>query len=206
MCIRDRSNACRAVRAIHRSSGRGRDSPTAGNTSTDNTATGNATASNIPGSGSDRAARRRAGGCRSAPGSDPVAADHRARSRESGANHRTAQGEPAANGQRQFKSHRGAQGYPGRDETLARKGFRADPAQGVTASGAAGSGPAQARTDVSAAAGESAAQILPEGVDVRRLVAVGAVIIETLVLQQRPTRYRTRRTVWDTIQKKHGAK
>ena len=73
---------------------------------TRNTATGNATASNIPGPGSDRAARCRAGGCRSAPGSDPVAANHRARSRESGANHRTAQGEPAANGQRQFKSHR----------------------------------------------------------------------------------------------------
>jgi hypothetical protein len=38
------------------------------------------------------------------------------------------------------------------------------------------------------------------------LVAVGAVIIETLVLQQPPTRYRARRTVWDTIEKKRDAK
>ena len=38
------------------------------------------------------------------------------------------------------------------------------------------------------------------------MVAVGAVIIEILVLQQRPTRYRARRTVWDTIETKHGAK
>ena len=74
-----------------------------------------------------------------------------ARSRESGANHRTAQGEPATNGQRQFKSHRGAQGEPGRDKTRAREGFRAEPAQdvtaSVTASDAAGSDLAQARAD-----------------------------------------------------------
>ena len=35
----------------------------------------------------------------------------------------------------------------------------------------------------------------------RRLVAVGAVIDRNLVLQQRPTRYRARRTVWDAIEK-----
>ena len=72
------------------------------------TATDNATASNIPGSGPDRAAgcratcRRAASSCsasrRSASRSSPVAAKDRARSRDAGAEHRSAQGEPAANG------------------------------------------------------------------------------------------------------------
>ena len=57
--------------------------------------------------------------------SNAVAANDRARSRESGAEHRTAQDEPATDGQRQFKSHWRAQGQPGRDETCAREGFRA---------------------------------------------------------------------------------
>ena len=69
----------------------------------------------------------------SASRSHAVAANDRARSPESGAKHRTAQGEPAANSQRQFKGHCGAQGEPGRDETRAREGFRAEPAQSVTA-------------------------------------------------------------------------
>ena len=126
--------------------------------------------------GSGRTARRRADGYRNASRSDAVAANDSARSRESGAKHRTAQGEPAANGQRQFKSHWGAQGEPGRDKARAREGFRAEPAQDVTASDAAGSDLAQARADT---AGESAAPI-PKGVDLRRLVAVDSVIIEIL--------------------------
>ena len=155
-----RSNACRAVRAIHRSSGRGGDSTTANGSTAQATppqATSLAQAQTAPQDAAPAACRSRL------LRSNPVAANDRARSRDSGAEHRTAQGEPAANGQRQFKSHWGAQGQPGRDETHAREGFRADPAQGVTASDAAGSGLAQARADVSAAAGESAASILPEG-------------------------------------------
>ena len=46
---------------------------------------------------------------------------------------RTAQDEPAADGQRQCEGHRGAQGEPGRDEARARKGSRAGPAQDATA-------------------------------------------------------------------------
>ena len=101
-----------------------------------------------------------------------------------GAEHRSAQGEPAANGHRQFKGHRRTQGQPGRNETDAREDVRADPAQGIpTACRAAAFGRAQARADVSAAAGESAAAILPEGgVVLRRLVAAGAAIVEILFL------------------------
>ena len=61
-----------------------------------------------------------------------------------GAKHRTAQGEPATNSQRQFKSDRGTQGEPGRDKTRAREGFGADPAQDITASDAANFDRAQA--------------------------------------------------------------
>ena len=129
--------------------------------------------------GSDRAARRRADSCRSASRSHAVAANDGARSRECGAKHRTAQGEPATNSQRQFKSHRGAQGEPGRDKTRAREGFRAEPAQDVTASDAADSDLAQARADVSVSVRESAASN-PKGVDLRGMVAVDAVIIEVL--------------------------
>ena len=155
-----KSTARRAVRAIYRSSGRGGDSTTA------SSATGNATASNIPGPGSGRAARSpRRQHAAAPPGSNAVAANDRARSRESGANHRTAQGEPAANGQRQFKSHRGAQGEPGRDETRAREGFRADPAQTAARHRLRRSRlrPCAGPSGRSAAAGESAASILPEG-------------------------------------------
>ena len=151
-----------------------------------------------------RAACRPAASSRSAARSSPVAAKDRARSRDAGAEHRAAQGEPAANGHRQFKSHWRAQGQPGRNETVAREDVRAAPAQGVaTACGAAGSGRAQARADVSAAAGESAAAILPEGAMVlRRLVAAGAAIVEILFLQQRPARYGVRRnTIRDDIAK-----
>ena len=132
-----KSAVSRATRSIYRSSGRGGVSTSASNT----TANGN------PGSG--RTARRRADSTRSTSRSDAVAANDGARSRESGAKHRTAQGEPAANRQRQFKSHWGAQGDPGRDETRAREGFRAKPAQDITitAADAAGPGLAQARAD-----------------------------------------------------------
>ena len=134
--------ASRAARSIYRSSGRGGGSTTASNAL-----------------GSDRTARRRADSYRSASRSHTVAANDGARSRECGARHRTAQGEPATNSQRQFKSHRGAQGEPGRDETRAREGFRAEPAQDVTASDAADSDLAQARADASVAVRESAASI-----------------------------------------------
>ena len=87
-----KSNACRAVRAIHRSSGRGGDSNTAvsnsaGSTSTGSTSTGNAigsnaAAGNIPGPGSARTARGRSGSGHRASRSDTVAANHGARSRE----------------------------------------------------------------------------------------------------------------------------
>ena len=117
-----KSAVSRATRAIYRSSGRGGGSTSASNTPASN---------NL---GSDRTARRRADSACSASRSDAVAANDGARSRESGAKHRTAQGEPAANRQRQFKSHCGAQGEPGRDETRAREGFRAEPAQDVTVS------------------------------------------------------------------------
>ena len=80
--------ASRAARSIYRSSGRGGGSTTASNAL-----------------GSDRTARRRADSYRSASRSHTVAANDGARSRECGAKHRTAQGEPATNGQRQFKSH-----------------------------------------------------------------------------------------------------
>ena len=134
-----KSAVFRAARSIYRSSGRG-----GGGTSASNT-----TASNTPGSG--RPARRRAGSTRSASRSNAIAANDRARSRKSGANHRTAQGEPAASRQRQFKSHCGAQGDPGRDETRAREGFRAEPAQDgtacVAASDTASRGLAQARAE-----------------------------------------------------------
>ena len=131
--------SARATRSIYLPGGRGGVSASASN----------AIASNNLGSG--RTARRRAGSTRSTSRSNAVAANDRARSRESGANHRTAQGEPAASRQREFKSHWGAQGDPGRDETRAREGFRAEPAQdgtaSVTASDAAGPGLAQARAD-----------------------------------------------------------
>ena len=137
--VAGKSAVPRATRSIYLPGGRGGVSASASN----------ATASNNLGSG--RTARRRAGSTRSASRSNAVAANDRARSRESGANHRTAQGEPAASRQREFKSHWGAQGDPGRDETRAREGFRAEPAQdgtaSVTASDAAGPGLAQARAD-----------------------------------------------------------
>jgi hypothetical protein len=158
----------RRARSIHLSGGRGGVSTSASNTSANNTA-----ASNNPGSG--RTARRRAGSTRSASRSDTVAANDGARPSESGAKYRSAQGEPAANGQRQFKSHRGAQGEPGRDKTRAREGYRAESSQGVTVSDAAGSDLAQARA---AAAASASAASIPKGVDVRRLVAVDAPIIE----------------------------
>src|SRR5439155_5966503 len=105
-------------------------------------------ASNILGAGRTTArrptARRPIGSHCGASRPDTVAANDSARSREFGANHRTAQGEPAADGQRQLKSHWGAEGKPGRDETRAREGFRAEPAQGVSACDAAGSGLPQA--------------------------------------------------------------
>jgi len=151
-----KSAVSRATCSIYLSSGRGGVGTGASNTA----------ASNNPGSG--RTARRRADRTRSASRSHTVAANDGARPRESGAKHRTAQGEPAANSQRQFKSHRGAQGEPGRDKTRAREGYRARRAQDLTGSDAAGSDLAQARAD---AAGTSATSI-PEGVDVRRLVAV----------------------------------
>ena len=79
----------------------------------------------------------------------------------------TTQGEPTTNSQqRQFKSHCGAQGEPGRNKTRAREGFRAEPAQDVTTSGAARSGLAQARADVSVAARASAASN-PKGLVLR---------------------------------------
>ena len=81
------------------------------------------------GPGPARAAGRGTAGSRSASrrsasGSSPVAAKDRARSRDAGAEHRTAQGEPAADGRRKFKGHRRAQGQPGRDEAHDREGFR----------------------------------------------------------------------------------
>src|SRR5260370_8837497 len=157
-----KSAASRAGRFISRSSGR---------------CGGTTTASNAP--GSDRTARRRADSYPSSSRSDTVAAKDGARSRESGAKHRTAQGEPATNGRRQFKSHWGAQGQPGRDKARAREGFRAEPAQHVTASDAADSDLAQARTDASVPVRESAASN-PKGMDRRRMVAVEAAIIEGL--------------------------
>jgi hypothetical protein len=150
-----KSAASRAARFIYRSSGR---------------CGGSTTASNAP--GSDRTARRRADSYPSSSRSDTVAAKDGARSRESGAKHRT-------NGRRQFKSHWGAQGQPGRDKARAREGFRAEPAQDVTASDAADSDLAQARTDASVPVRESAASN-PKGMDRRRMVAVEAVIIEVL--------------------------
>ena len=109
------------------------------------------------------------------PDATHVAANDGARPRESGAKPRAAQGEPAANRQRQFKSHRGAQGEPGRDESaqLAKVTEQAPPrtSQPPSPTAAAGSGRAQARAN--ATAGARAASI-PEGVDVRRLVADGA--------------------------------
>src|SRR5262245_7599498 len=157
-----KSAASRTAPAIHRASGRGGGSTTASNAS-----------------GSSRPARRRADSYRSASRSHPAAADDGERSGEYGAKHRTAQGEPATNGQRQFKSHCGAQGEPGRDKARAGEGFRAEPAQDVAASDAADSNPAQARADASVAVRESAASN-PKGVDLRRLVAADAVIIEVL--------------------------
>jgi hypothetical protein len=80
------------------------------------------------------------------------------------------------NSQRQFKSHRGAQGEPGRDKTRAREGFRAEPAQDVTAFDAADPDLAQTRTDASGAARESAASN-SKRVDLRGMVAVDAVTL-----------------------------
>src|SRR6266404_3635467 len=160
-----------AARFVYRSSGR---------------CGGSTTASNAP--GSDRTARRRADSYPSSSRSDTVAAKDGARSRESGAKHRTAQGEPATNGRRQFKSHWGAQGQPGRDKARAREGFRAEPAQDVTASDAADSDLAQARTDASVPVRESAASN-PKGMDRRRMVAVEAVIIEVLFCNNASMRY-----------------
>ena len=114
--------------------------------------------------GADHTAGGRAGSYRSAPRSYTVAGKVGARSREHGAQHRTAQGEPATNNQRQFKSHSGAQGEPGRDQTRAREGFRAEPAQDVIASDAADADLAQARAGVSVAARESATST-SQGVD-----------------------------------------
>ena len=137
--VAGKSAVPRATRSIDLPRGRGGVSASASNP----------IASNNLGSG--RTARCRAGSTRSASRSNAVAANDRPRSRESGANHRTAQGEPAASRQREFKSHWGAQGDPGRDETRAREGFRAERAQdgtaSVTASDAAGPGLAQARAD-----------------------------------------------------------
>ena len=207
-----RPNACREVRASSRSGGLCRDRTTAGNTA-GRIDTANAIAGNIAGPGADRAARSRttrrhgasphAARRRSASRSSPVAAEDRARSRDAGAEHRTAQGHTAANGCRQFKSHWRAQGQPGRNETDACEGARAAPAaQGVTASKAAGFSRAQAGADVSAAAaGASAAAILPEGaVVLRRLVAASAAIVETPFLTT-PARYAVRRnTIRDVIE------
>ena len=81
-------------------------------------------------------------------------------------------GEPATDGKRQCKGHRGAEGEPGRDEACARQGSRSDAAQAPHhAAGAACSGLAQAgRT--AAAASESAAEIsISAGMALRRLVA-----------------------------------
>lgn len=182
-----RPNTCREVRASPRSGGLCRDRATAGNTA-GRIDTANAIASNIAGPGADRAARSRttrrhgtgpyAARRRSASRSSPVAAEDRTRSRDAGAEHRTAQGHAAANGCRQFKSHWRTQGQPGRNETDAREGARAAPAaQGVTAGKAAGFSRAQAGADISAAADASAASVLPKGrVDLRRLVAVGVIV------------------------------
>ena len=104
------------ARFIWRSSGRGGGCTTASNTTASNTL------------GSDHNARRRADSYRSASRSHTVAANDGAQSREHGAKHRTAQGEPATNSQRQFKGDRGTQGEPGRDKTRAREGFGAEPA------------------------------------------------------------------------------
>src|SRR5450631_764663 len=166
-----KSAASRARRFIYRSSGR---------------CGGSTTASNAP--GSDRTARHRADSYPSSSRSDTVAAKDGARSRESGAKHRTAQGEPATNGRRQFKSHWGAQGQPGRDKARAREGFRAEPAQDVTVSDAADSDLAQARTDASVPVRESPASN-PKGMDLRRMVAVEAVIIEVLFWNNASMRY-----------------
>ncbi|HEY6375255.1 MAG TPA: hypothetical protein VIX90_06990, partial [Edaphobacter sp.] len=73
-----------------------------------------------------------------------------------------------------------AQGEPGRDKTRAREGFRAEPAQDVTASDAADSDLAQARADASVSVRESEASN-PKGMGVRRMVAVDGVIIEVLL-------------------------
>ena len=114
--------------------------------------------------GADHTAGGRAGSYRSTPRSYAVAGKVGARSREHGTQHRTAQGEPATNNQRQFKSHSGAQGEPGRDQTRAREGFRAEPVQDVIASDAADADLAQARAGVSVAARESATST-SQGVD-----------------------------------------
>ena len=82
---------------------------------------------------------------------------HNAKYRKSGAKHRTAQGEPATNGQRQLKSHRRTEGQPGRDKARAREGFGAEPAQDRISPGAAGAGLAQARADGAVAVCETAA-------------------------------------------------
>src|SRR5204863_9968809 len=94
----------------------------------------------------------------------------------------------------QFKSHWGAQGQPGRDKARASEGFRAEPAQDVTASDAADSDLAQARTDASVPVCESAASNA-KGMDRRRMVAVEAVIIEVLFCNNASMRYKTQRAV-----------
>ena len=131
-----RSNACRAVRAIHRSGGVCGDRTTAGNTKGDitgsnaagNAIPANATAGNIAGPGPDRAARCRAARGRTACRPPPAAAapPDQAQLLQKIArdlatlerNIEAAQGEPAANGHRQFKGHWRTQGQPGRNETV----------------------------------------------------------------------------------------
>ena len=94
--------------------------------------------------GSGRATRRRAGSTRNSSRSNPVAADDRARSRESGAQHRAAPDQPATDGQRQCQGHRGSEGEPGRDEARPRQDLRPGSGQGDTAAGATRAGLAQA--------------------------------------------------------------
>ena len=204
-----RSDACRAVRAIHRSGGRGGDRTTAGRQHRRQRHSKHRRQQSLA-QAQHRAAgcratephRRRHASRRSASRSSPVAAKDRARSRDAGAEHRAAQGEPAANGQRQFKSHWRAQGQPGRDETYAREGFRADPAQGVdrlprsrlrSCAGPSGR--------ISRRRRERGRDITRGKMDLRRLVAAEAAIVEIPFLQQRSARSECGAHLRDAIEK-----
>ncbi len=175
-----RSAASRAARAIYRSSGRG-----GAGTATGSITAGNTTAGNIPGSGRSRRGHR----ADSTPQRRPRIKHNcckrsRAISRRwsgtSNSSRRTSSKWPATI-QKPLAELKASQEEMKR--ALAKVSEQTPP-KASAASGAAGSGLAQARADVSAAAREGAASILPEGVDLRRLVAADG-DHRHLVLQQR---------------------